>query len=351
MWWAYMAGTLLTASIGDVPWARYLRVAFPFALCGLTLSVVRGWMEEGLDPERLLFPLLTAGVVSVVWTFAHSMWSTGIPLAFQRYRILSPAVPFLIGYAGFLSLKEKRPAWNELIAVGAAFCAALLATTRYVILSAACAAAGAVVWSRSMSGREILDRFRTSAFRMSAALMMGAAVAWTLWPGFVNGWMGRFKLAGPGGDVTAVLRIAEYSGQMKFLFRHPKALMAGAGLGREFTLDPAWMKDVPTQMYRETDGWAFGHGIWVYSLFTGGIFFGFVIPILFIAVLWVGLGKSFRGESPSAALGFLVLLSYFGMSFVTHPFVYRFSAVIIGTAAGLCLWAPGRGPGAARGPL
>jgi hypothetical protein len=186
-------------------------------------------------------------------------------------------------------------------------------------------------------------------------LISGLIIATSIRPDLAEIWALRLfhlKLTS-GEDITLLTRMAEYSGQWHAVTSNLISLLFGKGVGSTFIWDQAYntllANYVPKiQHYGEISDWYSGHSLWMYSIYSGGILFGWIVPFTFIC----GLSYSYILASRSktilnfywrryATLPFFLFLPYFAQTFVRNNFVERYEGLILGILLGLSFWLHG----------
>jgi hypothetical protein len=97
-----------------------------------------------------------------------------------------------------------------------------------------------------------------------------------------------------GFDITTATRIAEMEFQINAWLADIPSFLIGRGLGASYGFaGENWGKLIDLFGYADMqiDWWFAGHNFWVYSLFTQGVLFGWVVPF----VILYGLFLSWRG--------------------------------------------------------
>ena len=101
-------------------------------------------------------------------------------------------------------------------------------------------------------------------------------------PDFFQDWTNRiFHQYYSGMDITLSTRLAEWSGQIHSLTENMRSLIFGRGLGSEYFWDYNFffaLKSVYSWSYLiNKSAWYGGHSTWIYSLYSGGLLFGWII--------------------------------------------------------------------------
>jgi hypothetical protein len=182
------------------------------------------------------------------------------------------------------------------------------------------------------------------------ALFPAWYIADQLRPGFLQEWTNRIFHQYYGGmDITLLTRLAEWSGQIRALTENMSSLIFGRGLGSEYFWDYNYFF-VLKSVYSWNDfinkgGWYGGHSMWVYSLYSGGLLFGWIIiAISFFSLfrmLAVVKKKHIHYDyilTSFAPLLLFLILGYISQGFTSHPLSNRFFALIAGFVFGMIHW-------------
>lgn len=351
LWWLYLLSTLLTAVIAQVEWGRYIRVVFPTILAGISLLIIREVAVRNASPFEVIRPLLFAAVASIFFRAFYAVFVAGIDMEDMRYQILSPAIPFLIGYGVWLIFERRRLRLIPLLGFTASIAVVILSITRTYLLSVAALALGFFVLSVRDNLVRNVNRFLILIILFLAGIPALIAVIY-LRPDFAEIWRLRlFHLqTATGGDITLLTRLAEYSGQWYELTSNFISLLFGRGVGSTYvwsdaynTLLAAYVPEM--QQYGEVSSWYGGHSLWMYSIYTGGVLFGWMVPLVFIWTLKISYAAAIRSKSHDitlwhryTSLPFFLFLAYFAQTFVRDNFVERFEGLILGILCGLSFW-------------
>ena len=355
LWWFYLLSTIFTALIAGVMFERYIRVFFPFLLCGISLLIICKFQKRLINPHEIIKPLIIASVVSVLWKAYYSIQITGIEIHSMRYQILSGGgILFITAYTLADIVNRKRLNLFLILGMCIVGIASLLSITRTLILTVFFLFCG-YIWMGFKTPLHInIKRNLLLVIVVILAFIPAWYIAEQLRPGIFQIWTNRvFFYQHTGGsfisDITLLTRLSEWNGQWRSLTENIVSLFFGRGLGSEYFWDPQYLYDIGRFIgfsnIQEKTGWYSGHSMWIYSLYSGGFLFGWVI----IAVLLLSLFRImavirrmnsvrtpiFRDIAPFL---FFVILAFVSQGFTSSPLADRFSALIIGLVFGMVYW-------------
>jgi hypothetical protein len=331
----------------DVSWDSYIRVVFPFLLCGISLLIVRTLEYRFIDSSEVIRPLALMGLVSTGWTFFYAVSISGFELHSIRYQVLGYAIPFLLAY-WFVSLVVKRD-YSILAILSGIFPLGMIfiSITRSYLISIALIVVGFIwVVPKVQAIRTVQAFGRLIVITLFFVVLTWLAVE-QIRPGFTELWMSRLleQRTSSGLDLTFLTRIAEYSGQWQLLTSDLVSFLFGRGMGSEYWWDSSYLTDAHWIKGTQSVSYA-GHSMWMYSLYSGGLLFGLIVPGIVIHALWKVQKIARRPEliavprlRKEAALPFFALLSYIGSQTLTsNPFGFRLSGLLLGFVLGIGYW-------------
>ncbi len=351
LWWLYLLSTVLTALIADVIFERYIRILFPLILCGLSLLIICKFQNRMIDPIEIVKPLLFASLISALWKFYYATQVANIDMFDMRYQILSSGgIVFLLAYvfAGVIS-REQLSMFNIIMLCIIGVCS-LLSITRSLIILIFFMVCGYFWIALKKSFHTNIKRTLSLVTISILALIPAWYIADQLRPGFFEDWTNRIFHQYYGGiDITLSTRLAEWSGQIRALTENMSSLIFGRGLGSEYFWDDNFffaLKSVYSwNDFINKSGWYGGHSMWVYSLYSGGLLFGWVILatsfLSLFRILAVVNNKHLNNDyflSSYAPLLLLLILGYISQGFTSHPLSKRFFALIAGLVFGIIHW-------------
>ena len=335
--WAFIISSGITASIMVIPLARYARVLLPL-LRGLSATVAVRAIRDNVDIDYLGKVIFWAAAVSLAWTFTYSMFVIGHKISEIRYQIVTPMAPYILAYGAWAFATKRRLSFVYNFVIVIMIALIIVSITRAYIIVAM------LVWIAYLThGRRILlGRIVTSTGIMGIMIVVGIIIAVMLRSDVLDSWNHRLfdQLASTNIDITALTRLAEYSGQWHALTSGPLSMLIGKGLGSEYAWDSSYMDVLSSVLGGDNEvgiyEWNGGHSLWIYSLYSGGILFGWIIPCVFLMCLYqaflsIRRRHLYRPRLESAVyLPYFVLMAFIGISFTSHPLMFRENAVVLG---------------------
>jgi hypothetical protein len=351
LWIIFLSGTQLSVLLAEVPWDRYIRVVFPFLLTGLSILVVQQCARRGASPWEVISPIVVASAISMVWLFAYQILVLDEDAETGRYRLVSAVFPVVIAYALTRRLTGKSVHFAILIASIVVVAIILVALTRGAALSVACAAVVFLILLRRYSEGSPNLKLQSVLVRAFLVVAVGATVAVTVRGDLFGEWYRRVaeERTQGGRQVTLLTRVAEYSGQIKDVASSTRTLLIGRGLGAQYEWDWQFIGELakyfPRRSGDPTTHWFAGHGIYVYSIFAGGLLFGWIVPFVFLASLRKSYQIASRPQElrsatirEAAPFPLLVLVGFLPFSVIANPFWLRLGGLTIGLVIGLTWW-------------
>ncbi len=356
-WMGYMASSLVVAVVNHVEFSWYFRNSIPPLLLLTSLCVTQVAAACGLSWKDVLWPMLVASVVNVLWRIVYALFIAGIPIEKVRVELLSPCLPFLMGYLFcWLALSRRMP-WLALLVGAVGTLSYVLSITRSAvfILGAAGLAAVVAVWlARRYGGlpRGFGNVKMAHLLAMLGLLVGGAAVTAVAVPVVIERWTERlFHTAGAeqsSADPSALTRYAETTAFYKLLNKEPLTWIYGRGLGYPYYWDESYAVELAEFTYGNEDefrGYTSdirfpGHSIWTYAVFSGGVIGGLFYLGLFgvatvMALHSTRLLRSVRDYPVEVAfLPFIALTAFLSQSLTFNPFIERAGGLVLGIVIG-----------------
>ncbi|HCG2922864.1 TPA: O-antigen ligase family protein [Klebsiella pneumoniae] len=338
--------SLMSLYLSDIEYIRFLAVYFNYILFffGLLFGIVTCYY---FDEDFIVKWFFTASVINGIYIFLV-FFSSGENMFTARYHIVGSLVPiiFIPIMCKFL-LKSYVDesidlSWYYYFITFLAFVLLIISQTRTYFIGLA----GAFVFfsifiNRKMPfGKESLKIILIVFFViLSIENLVGVSDS-------LDNFFERFMLIGTNDDITSTTRVAEYSYQMNFIFSSAERVIFGSGLGQQFFYDDKYyyaLQDVYTiDQYSEKGGTTFGHSLYVYTLFSSGLFV--FLYIIYKALFFVFIAIKNRHLIQSSFLdSFLCLALFIFMvfGFFMSPMGARESAYVFGVIVG-CLYARSR---------
>ena len=339
IWWLYLILSPLPVFVLGVNIEHYLKVILPFILFGLALLIMCSVERRNIDPFAVLNMLLWAVFFAVIWRVVYVIGIEGLSLDGIRWQILSPGVPYLIGFgiAG-IYLKKRRMLSYTAFLLG--FGIAALSVTRSYLISLFSILLGLlIIEAQKRSLISVVVLTAKIAIGGTLIIMIGAVVVSYFRPDMVFAWIGRMTGHSntSGVDLTLITRLAELKGQWTALTQSAVTILIGNGIGANYQWDQDILASLPFDMVREPE-WFAGHSTWSYSFFSSGLVLGFVPPLILIFGMGYGCISVVRRSADALSIGevmsFLIALAYVGQSFTSNVFSERYGALILGVIIG-----------------
>jgi hypothetical protein len=343
VWWSYLISSVLTAIVSDVEFGNYIRVLMPFVLCGISMLLSVLFYSRGRDLTFFFYATMIAVVISVIWTPIYTFGVLGIPVAGNRYQMLSPVLPVLLGY--FLCVLVSRRGFSipGLIALMVFVSLVALSVSRSYLIVFVLTSSYLYFVMPNFYRHIIKRKLVLISFFSCGVFVFLVPILEAIKPGFIFSWVDRLFGVRDllGFDPTTMTRLAEYKGQMDILLDDPVKLLLGAGLGSEYRWSSSYFTFLSEifslRDLEELVPWEVGHSLWVYSLYSGGLMFGFLIPFcicrgVYLSSLAVRSSFSSLGSLKSREVVFFALLlgSIVSTSFTSNPFGVRLTGLLLG---------------------
>lgn len=336
-WWVFIAVSPLPAMLWTVETDHYLKVLLPFLLFGVALTIMNAVERRNVDPKQLLDIIVWGALLSTLWRALYAVVISGLSIETMRWEILSPAIPFLIGYgaAGLYLTKSRTMA---LLALTAAAVVVAISVTRSYLITALFVFIGIFLID---ARRRSLVRAARSSMKISLLLVPAAAATvaaiWYARPDVLGVWIERLtnQTTDTGLDITLVARLAEYRGQLDAMTQNAYTFLLGNGIGADYLLNDALLAALSFQ-HDDSAQWFAGHSTWIYSFFSSGVIVGAIVPVVLLLVLIRGYFTSISRQAfaDNACTTFLIYLAYIGQSFTSNVMNERYGALILGVVSG-----------------
>jgi hypothetical protein len=351
LWWFYLLSTVLTALIAGVVFDRYIRILFPLLLCGISFLIICKFQKRLIDPNEIIKPLLFASLIAVLWKIYYATQVANIDMYNMRYQILSSGgIVFLLAYVFAGVINREQLSMFYIIMLCIIGICSLLSITRSLIILIFFMACGYFWIALNKPFHTNIKRTLLLVTISILALIPAWYIADQLRPGFYQDWTNRIFHQYHGGmDITLLTRLAEWSGQIRSLTENMSSLIFGRGLGSEYFWDYKFFFALKS-VYSWNDlinksGWYGGHSMWVYSLYSGGLLFGWIIiAISFLSlfrIMAVVNKKHLNNDhflKSNAPLLLFLILGYISQGFTSDPLSKRFFALIAGLVFGMIHW-------------
>ncbi len=349
IWWFYLFSTVLTFFVMRPPFGQYLLIVLPYLLVGTSLLIVRDLERRGFNGDYFFRLILIVAAINLIWRFAFALLVfSGEDISKVRWYVLGPAVTLLLGYFfGKLLLRNQLNRFDYL--VGSVLISIILVsiTRGYIIAVLLILIAYVAVIGMNTTMKFIHHYLKTLLFA-SSFLFIAILIAQIFNPDVLEVWYFRMFEAKTEGnmDYTYITRIAEYKGQYDEVMKDPVSILIGKGMGNFYYWDPELIAKLPFRLVVEH--WEPGHSPWTYSLFSGGLFFGLILPGIWITVLmkcFLALKKSLKTNGLNKSrqidttlwLSFFILISYTSSAVIGNIFQERLAGLFIGLIVGIAL--------------
>ena len=356
-WMAYMASTPVVALLNHVELAWYLRNAIPPLLLLTSLCVTQVAAASGLHWRDVLWPMLIASVVNVLWRIFYALFVAGIPIEMVRVELLSPCLPFLMGYLLCGLALSRRVPWLAILVGAVGTLSYVLSVTRSAVLILGAAGSGAIValWLARREGAlpKGFGQLKLAHLLVMIGLLIGTAgVTVVGFPLVIERWTERlFNTAGgesSSADPSALTRYAETRAFYDLLNQDPMTWIYGRGLGAPYYWDESYAVELAQYTYGNEDLFRSesrdirfpGHSIWTYAVFSGGVIGGVFYLGLFGLAVWISLHstRALRRvpDYPVeiAFMPFIALMAFLSQSLTFIPFIERCGGLVLGIVIG-----------------
>ena len=356
-WGLYLVSTFIVAQLNHVEFSWYFRNAIPPLLLLTGLGVTQVAAANGLSWKDVLWPLLAAGVVNVLWRIFYALFVAAIPIEKVRVELLSPCLPVLMGYLFCGLALSRRMPWLALLAGGVGTLSYVLSITRsagFILGAAGVAAVLAIALAKRYGSLPRgFGNVKLAHLMVMAALGVGAAGVTTVaMPVVIERWTERlFNPAGgeqSSADPSLLTRYAETRAFYDLLNAEPLAWVYGRGLGARYYWDESYAVELAEFTYGNEDefrGYTSdirfpGHSIWTYAIFSGGVIGGFCYVGLFVAAIIMSLHstrllRKVRDYPVEVAfLPFIALMAFLSQSLTFNPFIERAGGLVLGIVIG-----------------
>ncbi|WP_213768715.1 hypothetical protein [Caballeronia sp. dw_19] len=342
-----VAGSIVAQLMQGNDFGNYLRTLLPFGLFLLGYLVAcRPWQGDRIEQfEKALFWSMA---ISLVFTFAFGIATSGGPLDDVRYRIISSTFLGLQGILLHEFVVAKRFTKITLALFLGTILIELLSVTRSLLVGTVLLFVFAT-WLSAPSARHLAKAGMRAALTglLIAAMAAGAA---SFFPDVAEHWTQRIyasKETTSGMDPTTITRLAEMKDQYDQVTSTPSSLIAGKGYGAVYHYSPDYLPDLAGQISKKDfyaiQEFAAGHNFWVYQFFAGGLLFGLWMPLAILLALGLG-GMAYRVWRrrapdllylPVMGRSLLLLAGLPAMSIGGNPLGPRYSGLVFGVALGL----------------
>lgn len=354
----YLTTTFFTATVQNVPIRNYGVVVSPYILMLLAYWLIMSLCRRYgpiLTAQTVLPALITATVLSTAWTFFYGFSQPESDLGSVRYRIVSVLLPFALAYLMSAAASRSLNTPNKFFAAAVLGILLISQTRSYILVVLLSLLLGTYGHSKNLTSwfKQLKKITIISLITIIFSLLFIQLVEISLpskgGPGLFEMWTNRLFGSSDqyGFDLTTASRLAEYNNQMEKLFSSPFNMLVGNGLGSPYTYSGMYADLVASILGNDAipDGyWNGGHSIWVYTLYSGGLLFGFAFICLLIYWAYLSMSSlknahkiknlSERHILVTIASGFLCILS---TGFTGFPLGSRPAAFLMGVLIALVI--------------
>ena len=335
----FSVGVFCVSMVRGVDFGNYIRVFFPFLLYVVGFSAASKCIIAG-HQESLRKAVYWGSAISVFVTFFVGLSAVQGDIFSARYRIVSACVHIaIISSLVDVRMKEKFDVLS-ILTLASSVVVIVLSGTRSLALASIVVGLFAVLFLANG-----IQNFRNNALKLVLSVIVAMPFMYyigDIFPDIGNSWGSRFdSLANNGFDLTSLTRIAEINGMLEIWGDNIWSMIFGVGLGRNY-----YWTGIELELVRSVLGSDFigdeqfeaGHNFWVYSLYSGGLFFGPVFPVVIVTSLFYSVrmqvkslcrGRNFFFDS-YFSLGGLSVVSFVLMTIGGNPLGPRYSGLLYG---------------------
>ena len=356
-WGLYLLSTPLVAWVNGVDFIWFFKTSIPPFLLFTSLCVTQIAAASGLNWRHVLWPMLLASLINVIWKIVYALLIARIPIETVRLELLSPCLPFLMAYLFSGLALSRRVPWLPMIAGAVGTASYALSVTRSAVFILGAAGLGAMlsIWQarrlRLLSHR-FLQIKCLHAMTAAGLLAMFGVLGVVAFPLVVDRWVERlFHTAGAAqssADPSALTRYAETRSFYDLLNQEPLTWIYGKGLGAPYYWDERYTVELVEYTYGHEDEFRAetadvrfpGHSVWTYAVFSGGVLGGISYLLMFAAAVVVafraarGLVQVRTWPVELAFLPFITLLAFLSQSLTINPFIERAGGLVLGIVMG-----------------
>lgn len=350
LWGGFLISSIFTAVYNEVPLGNYIRIILPYFLTGLSLLIVIQMYLKGRNLGFLLTPILCTLCISVVWTAVYAIFILKIPLESMRFQILSPLLITLVGYALAQTLEMRKASKFTITIFSVSTVLIVISVTRSTIISIVFMILFVIMSAPLNQRKQLFKKFIANLKPLILVLIISIPAISLFRENSYNEWRERLfaQQEALGVDVTTITRLAEYSGQMELLFESYETALLGRGVGSVYVWDSDYFNIISMvidiNLLSNQTYWANGHSLWVYSIYSGGLLFGWLVPFCAIYSLFISyktIRKKFTNnqfENNTTIVFFcLINVAIFSATFTANPLGVRLVGLMYGLGIGLSI--------------
>ncbi len=349
LWVLFLLLSAITALINAVPVDTFARTILPFILAWVGMLAVYFLAVQGYKPEAILKLIIAASFVTIVWQVLLELGIRGTPIDNIRYHIIGVGLPIVTAYSIALLVFYRGRNIIGILGILFVFTLVFLSVTRGLVISVVISLIAAVmIHSQPLTIKKLMQKLIPSLVATVIILSIMLYMSYLFDSDVFQNWIVRIfdQRTDSGVDITSLARISEYSSQMKLLTRDAITFFLGLGYGSPYNSDVTIAYQIEQMIGQEMydSRTPLGHSLWVYSLFSGGLLSGWILPFIMITVTvkaWKTIKRTNIDNSSDYITNmtiFIVLLQIVIASFAGHPFGSRYLATCLGALIALTYW-------------
>lgn len=335
----FSTGVFIVSMIRGVDFGNYVRVFFPFLLYLVGFSAASKCIVAGYG-EILRRAVYWGSVISIFVTFFVGLSAAHGDVFSARYKIVSSCVHIAIISSIIDARIKKNFDVLSVVTLISSAMVIILSSTRSLALASILVGLFAVLFLANSA-----KNFYGNALKLILGVILMMPFVYFLdiiFPEISNSWGSRFDSFGSNGfDLTSLTRIAEINGMLEILGESIWNIIFGVGLGREYYwtgIELDMVVSVLGSDFIGGDKFEAGHNFWIYSLYSGGLFFGLVFPVVILSSLYysirIKVKNLYQGQNYSFdcyfSLGGLSVVSFVLMTIGGNPLGPRYSGLLYG---------------------
>lgn len=335
----FSIGVFTVSMIRGVDFGNYVRVFFPFFLYVVGFSAASKCIIAGYR-ESLRKAVYWGSAISIFVTFFVGLSAAQGDVFSARYRIVSSCVHIAI-ISSIIDVRMKKN--FDVLSVTTLISSVMviiLSSTRSLALASIVVGLFAVLFLANS-----IKNFYSNVLKLIFGIIMIVPFMYYLgaiFPEIIDSWSSRFNsFGGNGFDLTSLTRIAEINGMLEILGGSVWSIIFGVGFGREYYwagIELDMVISVLGSDFIGGDKFEAGHNFWIYSVYSGGLFFGLVFPAVIVTSLYYSIqmqvkslyqGRNFLFDC-YFSLGGLSVVSFVLMTIGGNPLGPRYSGLLYG---------------------
>jgi len=325
--------TFAVELIQGVEFGRYIRITLPYLFLILGYFVgIRSFSKFGV--EKTVHLLTGASLVSTVFTIFYGLSTGDFSENGIRFQVLSPMLFILVPVLAYTIFVAKKMITTAVFLMIAIFLLILISATRSWLITYVLVVLLALSVSKFKSFIGLVKGIFRGAIYGALIAIVTFPVLYLLIPEVITRFGQRFFGSEVlGFDITTATRIAEMDYQINGWLTDIPSFLMGKGLGATYGFSGPAADQLADLFVNNADivdpeWWFAGHNIWVYSLYTQGILFGLVIPLLLLLASYLTFRNILKARKNYSTKKVDSDISYMMMCFLI------FSSIIFSTVGG-----------------